>query len=94
MRIGAWSSRTCGVAVFVVGVTLVKGYESEQRREDAPGDTVELGGYIFRLDEVERRARPELHRGARRRSTVTRDGKPVTELHPEKRLYTVAEQCR
>src|SRR5690349_164934 len=41
-----------GVAVFVVGVTLVKSYESDQDANMKPGDVVELAGYAFRLDEV------------------------------------------
>src|SRR4051812_20919763 len=41
-----------GVAVFVVGVTLVKGYEQEKDVKMRVGDTVELNGYVFRLDEV------------------------------------------
>src|SRR5437868_9954849 len=42
----------CGVAVFVVGVTLVKGYESDRDVKMRPGDTVELAGYVFRLEGV------------------------------------------
>src|SRR5262249_25443911 len=41
-----------GVAVFVVGVTLVKGYESDRDVKMRPGDTVELAGYVFRLESV------------------------------------------
>src|SRR5438445_806467 len=41
-----------GVAVFVVGVTLVKTYESDKDLQMKPGDTVALAGYVFRLDEV------------------------------------------
>src|SRR5258708_5479149 len=41
-----------GVAVFVTGVTLVKGYDSEKDVRMEAGDTVELGGYTFRMDGV------------------------------------------
>src|SRR5258708_16585356 len=37
-----------GVAVFVTGATLVKGYDSERDVRMEPGDTVELGGDTFR----------------------------------------------
>ena len=37
-----------GVAVFIIGVTLVKGYETERDVRMAPGDTVAAGGYTFR----------------------------------------------
>jgi len=48
-----------GVAVFVTGVTLVKGYDSERDVRMEPGDIVELGGYTFRLDGVRREQAPD-----------------------------------
>src|SRR6185295_19586964 len=36
-----------GVAVFIVGVTLVTGYQSEQDVRMEVGDTVAAGGYTF-----------------------------------------------
>jgi cytochrome c-type biogenesis protein CcmF len=80
-----------GVAVFVVGVTLVKGYEAERDAGLRPGDTLTLGGYAFRLDSVGPATGPN-YRGARAQVTVTRDGRPVAVLHPERRIYTVQEQ--
>src|SRR5262249_18737449 len=41
-----------GIGVFVIGVTLVKSYEAEKDVRMGPGDTVELGGYVFRFDGV------------------------------------------
>jgi cytochrome c-type biogenesis protein CcmF len=79
-----------GVAVFVVGVTLVKGYESEKDVRMRPGDTVELGGYVFRLDAVDSVRGPN-YTAARATMTVSKDGKPATVLHPEKRIYTVQD---
>jgi len=77
-----------GVAVFVVGVTLVKGYESERDVRMEPGDTVELGGYTFRLDGVRDVQGPNYVAG-RARIEVSRNGRAVTTLYPEKRIYTV-----
>jgi len=77
-----------GVAVFVVGVTLVKGYESERDVRMEPGDTVELGGYTFRLDGV-RDVRGPNYVAARAQIQVSREGRAVTTLYPEKRIYTV-----
>src|SRR3954465_1524126 len=53
-----------------------------------PGDTVALGAYTFRLDSVEDVKGPN-YVAARATISVTRDGKPATVLHPEKRFYTV-----
>jgi cytochrome c-type biogenesis protein CcmF len=78
----------CGVAVFVVGVTLVKGYESEKDVRMEPGDTTEIGGYTFRFDGARNVQGPN-YVAARATIKVTKNGRPVTTLHPEKRIYTV-----
>jgi cytochrome c-type biogenesis protein CcmF len=81
-----------GVAVFVVGVTLVKGYESEKDVIMREGDSAELGRYVFRLDEITSVAGPN-YRAARAKVSVTREGKPVTVLYPEKRVYNVQQMA-
>jgi cytochrome c-type biogenesis protein CcmF len=80
-----------GVAVFVVGVTLVKGYESDKDLKMRAGDTVELAGYSFRLESVSPVRGPN-YTAAQAKVAVTRNGKPVTTMYPERRMYTVAEQ--
>ncbi|HEX7218669.1 MAG TPA: heme lyase CcmF/NrfE family subunit [Burkholderiales bacterium] len=80
-----------GVAVFVVGVTLVKGYESERDANIRPGESIALGRHVFRLEGVAPVDGPN-YRAARATVSVTRDGKPVTTLYPERRVYTVQEQ--
>jgi len=77
-----------GVAVFVAGVTLVKGYDSEKDVRMEPGDTAELGGYTFRLDGVRDVQGPN-YVAARAQIQVSREGRAVTTLYPEKRIYTV-----
>ena len=77
-----------GVAVFVTGVTLVKGYDSEKDVRMEPGDTAELGGYTFRLDGVRDVQGPN-YVAARAQIQVSREGRAVTTLYPEKRIYTV-----
>ena len=80
-----------GVAVFVAGVTLVKGYESELDLKMKPGDTASLAGYVFRLEEISNVKGPN-YVAARARMAVTREGRPVTVMHPERRVYTVQNQ--
>jgi len=79
-----------GVAVFAVGVALVKGYEVEKDVRMKEGDAVELAGYRFTLTDVSPANGPN-YKAARATMTVTRDGRPVRTLHPEKRVYTVQE---
>ena len=80
-----------GVAVFVVGVTLVKGYESEQDANLKPGDAVALGALQFRLESVRPVQGPN-YTAAQAKVSVTRDGKPVAVLYPERRTYPVQDQ--
>jgi cytochrome c-type biogenesis protein CcmF len=80
-----------GVAVFVVGVTLVKGYESEQDAHMKLGDTVTLGDMAFRLDEVANVEGPN-YVAARAKLTVLKDGRALSALYPERRVYRVQEQ--
>jgi len=79
-----------GIAVFVVGVTLVKGYEAEKDVRMQAGDTTELSGYTFRLAAVSDVKGPN-YVAARGTMEVTRDGRPVTTLYPEKRVYNVQQ---
>jgi cytochrome c-type biogenesis protein CcmF len=80
-----------GVAVFVVGVTLVKAYEAERDANMKPGDSVALGAYAFRLEGISDVKGPN-YVAARATVVVTRNGTPVTNLYPERRVYTVQEQ--
>jgi cytochrome c-type biogenesis protein CcmF len=80
-----------GVAVFVVGVTLVKGYESDLDVKMRPGDTAELAGYRFRLESVTPVRGPN-YTAAQARFVVTKGGKDVAVMLPERRIYNVQEQ--
>ncbi len=79
-----------GMGVFVVGVTLVKGYEAEKDVAMKEGDVLEMSGYRFRLDDVSAVNGPN-YKAARATVTISRDGRTVRVLHPEKRVYTVQE---
>jgi cytochrome c-type biogenesis protein CcmF len=85
-----------GVAVFVVGVTLVKSYESEKEVRLTPGQSVEVGQW--RLDFVDlrevvgpnydaTRGRFEL-----RERTAAPGSRPEAILQPEKRIYRAQRQ--
>jgi len=72
-------------------VTLVKAYESADDVRLRAGETASLAGYAFRLDEVSTVRGPN-YVAARAQVSVTRAGKGVTTLYPERRVYTVQEQ--
>jgi cytochrome c-type biogenesis protein CcmF len=77
-----------GIGVFVIGVTLVKSYESERDLRMQPGDTATLGGYSFRFDGAREVSGPN-YTAARGAITVLRDGEAIARLAPEKRVYLV-----
>ena len=74
-----------GVAVFVMGVTLVGGYQEEKDVRMEPGDTTRVGGHDFRFIGISSVAGPN-YRAARGEFEMSRGGK-VTRMYPEKRTY-------
>jgi cytochrome c-type biogenesis protein CcmF len=82
----------CGVAVFIVGVTLVRGYEVERDLRMAPGDTATVGGYVFRFEGTREVTGPN-YSAARGTVTVSRGDGAVAVLHPEKRIYLVQQNA-
>src|SRR5512136_355064 len=79
-----------GVAVFIIGVTLVKGYEVERDVRMNVGDTVAIGSYVFKFEGTREVAGPN-YSGARGSVEVTKNGKPYDRLFPEKRIYNVQQ---
>ena len=77
-----------GIAVFIVGVALVKGYEAETDVRMEVGDTAHLHGYTFRFTAINQVKGPN-YTSERGTIEVTRGAEPVVTLNPEKRLYTV-----
>jgi len=81
----------CGVALFIVGVTMVKGFEVEQDVRMNVGETATLGGYTFRFDGTQQVNGPN-YVAARGTIQVSQDGREVTVMYPEKRRYFVQNQ--
>ena len=75
-----------GIAVSIVGVTMVKNYEVERDVRMAPGDTLEVGGYTVRFKGVGAVPGPN-YRAARGDVELLKDGQLLRDLHPEKRNY-------
>ena len=75
-----------GVAVFIVGITLVTGYQTEKDVHMDVGDTVDAGGYQFRFDGVTNVNGPNYVAG-RADISVSRNGTEIERMYPEKRNY-------
>jgi len=78
-----------GIGVFIIGVTMVKGYETERDVRMNVGDTVQAGGYEFQFDGVREQPGPN-YTASQGRVTITKGGLPVTQLYPEKRQYNTS----
>lgn len=81
-----------GVGVFILGVTLVKGYETSSEMRLRVGDVTTLDGYAFRLLAMEKMKGPN-YSGIRGTLEVTLDGAKIDMLYPEKRLYTMQDSA-
>ncbi|NYT64905.1 heme lyase CcmF/NrfE family subunit [Alcaligenaceae bacterium] len=79
-----------GVAVFVVGVTIVMGYETEQDLRMSPGSTVSSGGYELTFLGVSKAQGPN-YMAEVGDITLSRNGQVLRQLHPEKRSYASSE---
>ncbi len=77
-----------GIGIFVVGVTMVKGFDDAKDVHMRAGDTVTLNGYTFSFKELQE-IKGANYVAARATFDVTYGDKLVTTLKPEKRLYTV-----
>jgi cytochrome c-type biogenesis protein CcmF len=75
-----------GIGVFIFGVTMVKTFEAEQDVRMEAGDVAHLGGYSFVLQDFAEYTGPN-YVGLRATIQVSRDGRPVDTMYPEKRLY-------
>ncbi len=78
-----------GIAIFVIGVTMVKGYETERDVRMDVGDTVEAGGYTFRFDGVTELEGANYH-ASRGHVIIKKNDRVVGELTPEKRNYNAS----
>jgi cytochrome c-type biogenesis protein CcmF len=75
-----------GIAVVVVGITLVKGYEVERDVRMGVGDTVQIENYSFELMGVSEVNGPN-YKALRGEVRVNKDEKLLEVLYPEKRRY-------
>jgi cytochrome c-type biogenesis protein CcmF len=75
-----------GIAVFVLGVTLVGGFQEEKDVRMEPGDTTTVGGHQFKFMGVREVPGPN-YMAARGEFQVSKDGRPGRTLFPEKRTY-------
>jgi len=75
-----------GIAIFVIGVTMVGAYQEEKDVRMFTGETVTVGGYQIQLVGVEVVPGPN-YQAIRGTFSLTKNGNSQAFLHPEKRSY-------
>jgi len=75
-----------GIAVCVVGITMVKGYETEKDVRMTIGDTVEVGGYTLRLTGISQKPGPNYNADVGSVELI-KNQQVLKTLYPEKRSY-------
>jgi cytochrome c-type biogenesis protein CcmF len=88
---GFWGMQLAhlGVAIGIAGIAVVANYESERDVRMDVDSYAELAGYTFTFRGATGHDGPN-YRAARGTVEVTRDGRPVAVLHPEKRIYNAS----
>jgi cytochrome c-type biogenesis protein CcmF len=81
-----------GVAVSIVGVTIVTGYQAGNDLRMDVGDNVTVAGYKFQFNGVKERAGPN-YLAARADVEVWNRGRWLRTLHPEKRVYNASQNA-
>ncbi|WP_442497176.1 heme lyase CcmF/NrfE family subunit [Methylobacter sp. sgz302048] len=77
-----------GIAVFVVGITFTTVYSVERDVRMAPGETLDMSGYLFEFHGVRQSDGPN-YRAEQAFVTVSHKGAQVAKLEPQKRVYRV-----
>ncbi len=77
-----------GIAMFTIGVTLTSVYSIERDIRLAPGEDIELAGMTFSFISVEQNQGPN-YQASTGHIRVSKDGKEIAMMHPEKRFYQV-----
>ena len=75
-----------GIAVFVIGVTMVGAYQEEKDVRMSAGETVSVGGYQIQLQTVKSVPGPN-YNAMRGTFLLSKNGVNETTLYPEKRSY-------
>ncbi len=89
LSIWAMTIAHLGIAVFIVGVTMVSTYSEEKDIRLAPNESLQLAGFDFLFHGV-KPATGANYQANEGHFTVTKNQNLVAELHPEKRIYNAS----
>jgi cytochrome c-type biogenesis protein CcmF len=81
-----------GVAVLIVGITVVTGYEAEKDVLLDTGDVVDVAGYEFKFIGVTGVPGAN-YMAARAEIEVLKEGRTIRRMYPEKRVYNASQNA-
>ena len=79
-----------GLGLSILGIACVTAWASEDIRVVRLGESWPVGAYTLRLDKIEDAEGPN-YQTETATIAVSRDGRPVATLHPQKRFYPVQQ---
>jgi cytochrome c-type biogenesis protein CcmF len=77
-----------GLALFILGATTVESYKQEKDLSLGPGQSTEVAGFTFTLNSFRDVAGPN-YEAIESEVAITRNGRQVATLYPQKRTYRV-----
>ena len=91
-RRSAWGMQLahCGLGVTTLGIVVVSAWGIETDQRLAVGERLEVSGYEFRFNRIEDVAGPN-YQAVQGVFEVSRGGREVTTLYPQKRVYEVQQ---
>jgi cytochrome c-type biogenesis protein CcmF len=81
-----------GVAVLILGITIVTSYQAERDVLLSAGDVVHVAGYDFRFNGVSEVVGAN-YLAARADIEVFKNGRPIQKMYPEKRVYNASQNA-
>jgi cytochrome c-type biogenesis protein CcmF len=77
-----------GLAMFILGATTVESYKQEKDLSLRPGQSTEVAGFKFSMNSLRNVAGPNYH-AVESEVVITRNGRELAKLYPQKRVYRV-----
>jgi cytochrome c-type biogenesis protein CcmF len=81
-----------GLAMFVLGATTVESYKQETDLSLRPGQSTEVAGFTFTMNSLRDVEGPN-YQAVESEVTLSRNGREITKLYPQKRVYRVQKNA-
>jgi cytochrome c-type biogenesis protein CcmF len=81
-----------GLGMFILGATTVESYKQEKDLSLRPGQSTEVAGFTFAMNSL-RDVRGPNYEAVESEVTISRNGREITKLYPQKRVYRVQKNA-